>query len=183
MEYIKTPFEGLYVIQPRVFEDDRGYFFESYNKSQEQKAKLKYDWVQDNEAFSQRGVLRGLHYQRGKSSQAKLVRVIQGSVQDVVVDLRPDSKRYGQHYSIILSSENKKQLLVPRGFAHGYLVISEEAIFSYKCDNFYDKSSEGGVLFSDKSLAIPWLLAPSNFIISEKDEVLPEFGNHLGLDL
>lgn len=183
MEYIKTPFEGLYVVQPRVFEDDRGYFFESYKRDRERDAKLNYNWVQDNEAFSERGVLRGLHYQTGSSSQAKLVRVIQGSVQDVVVDLRPQSKRYGQHYSIILSSENKKQLLIPRGFAHGYLVISEEAIFAYKCDNYYNKAAEGGLLFSDPALEIPWLLAQSSFIVSEKDEVLPVFGQHLAVNL
>ena len=179
MEYIETEFEGLYVVQPKVFEDERGYFFESYSEQKEKHSGLSYNWVQDNEAYSEKGVLRGLHYQTGEYCQAKLVRVIVGSVQDVVVDLRPKSKTYGMHYSIVLSAENKKQLLVPRGFAHGYLVLSDTAIFSYKCDNSYHKAAEGGILYSDPQLQIKWLLENQEFLVSEKDQILPHLGDHI----
>lgn len=183
MEYIETDFEGLYVIQPRIFSDARGYFFESYSKQKELDAGLDYNWVQDNEAFSSKGVLRGLHFQIGASAQAKLVRVILGEVQDVVVDIRPESKTYGQYYSILLSAENKKQLLIPKGFAHSYLVTSDEAIFSYKCDNFYDKNAEGGIIYYDKFLDIDWKLSEEEFIVSEKDKILPDFGAHKAIEI
>lgn len=181
MEYIKTEFEGLYIINPKVFKDERGYFFESYSKTKEKNAHLEYSWVQDNEAYSEYGVLRGLHYQTGESCQSKLVRVIHGTVQDVVVDIRPNSKTYGKHLSIILSGENKTQLLVPKGFAHGYVVISPTAIFSYKCDNFYDKLSEGGIHYNDSALGINWDIPPKSIKVSEKDEILPRFGQHKDL--
>ena len=183
MEYLKTEFAGLYVIVPKVFADERGYFFESYSKRNEQGASLKYDWIQDNEAFSERGVLRGLHYQVGSSCQAKLVRIIQGSVLDAVVDLREGSETFGKSFTIELSAENKKQLLVPRGFAHGYLVTSETAIFTYKCDNFYDKQAEGGLIYNDPKLGIDWKMDESEFKVSEKDAILPTFGNQRPIEL
>lgn len=178
MEYIPTEIQDLYVVQPRVFEDERGYFFESYSQQNERAAELQYNWVQDNEAYSERGVLRGLHYQVGAAAQAKLVRVVLGEVQDVVVDLRPESPTYGQHYSIILSAQKKNQLLVPRGFAHGYLVLSEQAIFAYKCDNFYNKSAEGGIIYNDPTIQIPWMIDDMDFKVSEKDRILPQFNAH-----
>ena len=133
------------------------------------------NFVQDNEAFSQRGVLRGLHFQKGEYAQAKLVRVIQGSVLDVVVDLRKNSSSYGKHFSIVLSGENKKQLFVPRGFAHGYSVLENNTIFAYKCDNFYNKESEGGIIYNDSFLNIDWMLEENEIELSEKDKVLPNF--------
>jgi dTDP-4-dehydrorhamnose 3,5-epimerase len=130
-----------------------------------------------NESFSEKGVLRGMHYQVGEYAQAKLVRVIKGIVQDIVVDIRPNSKTFGKHFSIILDEKNKSQLLIPRGFAHGFLVLSETAIFSYKCDNFYDKASEGGIIFSDDFLKLPWEKM-DNYKVSEKDNILPTFEHH-----
>ena len=177
MEYTKTEIEGLYIVQPRIFDDERGYFFESYSKLKEEKSGLDYTWVQDNESFSERGVLRGLHYQCGEYAQAKLVRVIKGEVQDIVVDIREDSPTYGKYFSIILSETNKNQLLVPRGMAHGFLVLSEKAIFSYKCDNFYNKASEGGILYNSTSLSLPWE-SMNDYKVSEKDGILPHFGDH-----
>jgi len=136
------------------------------------------NWVQDNESKSSRGVLRGLHYQCGDHAQAKLVRAIIGEIYDVAVDLRPNSPTYGSYHAEILSSSNKKQMYIPRGFAHGFVVISEEAIFSYKCDNYYDKSSEGGVLYNDPSLSIPWPINADEILVSEKDAILPVLGEH-----
>ena len=183
MNFIPTNIIDLKVIEPNVFEDDRGYFFESYSKSKEQNAGLEYNWVQDNESFSSKGVLRGLHYQTGIHSQAKLVRVIQGSVQDIVVDLRKNSQSFGQHFSIILSAKNKKQLLIPRGFAHGFLVLSDTAIFSYKCDNFYNKESEGSLIYNDPQINIPWEDINTDFIISDKDQIAPSLGKHKPMNL
>lgn len=183
MEYQETGIKDLFVITPRVFEDHRGYFFESYSKKTEELNHLQYNWVQDNEAFSERGVFRGLHYQVGDSCQAKLVRVIQGEVLDVVVDIREKSPTFGQSFSILLSAENKKQLLVPRGFAHGYLVTSETTIFTYKCDNFYDKAAEGGLHYNDPQLKIDWNMPNVTFKVSEKDEVLPFLGKHRSINL
>ncbi len=177
MQYIPTHISGLFVVEPRVFQDERGYFFESYSKVKEQEAGKAYNWVQDNESFSERGVLRGLHYQCGEHAQAKLVRVIKGEVQDIVVDLRKDSKTYGDHFAIELSETNKKQLLIPRGFAHGFLVISETAIFSYKCDNYYHKESEGGIAYNCSTLDLPWKVMET-YTVSEKDQLLPFFGSH-----
>ena len=159
MQITPTGLEGLYVLEPRVFEDDRGYFFESFNQQTLVANELVFDWVQDNEAFSSKGALRGLHYQLPAVAQTKLVRVITGSVLDVAVDIRPQSDTYGQHYSIVLSAENKKQLLVPRGFAHGYHVLEDASIFAYKCDNYYSKEMEAGIAYNDPTLNIDWQLS------------------------
>lgn len=174
----ETKLKGCFIIEPKVFEDKRGYFLESYN--QKTFNKLIGDnivFVQDNESSSSRGVLRGLHFQRGEHAQAKLVRVIKGKVLDVAVDVRPKSPTYGQHVSIELSGENKKQFFVPRGFAHGFVVLSKTALFSYKCDNFYNKASEGGIIYTDSDLAVDWVLPNADLIVSEKDLVLPTFEN------
>lgn len=169
----KTPIPDLLILQPRIFGDERGYFFESYSKQRMEENGLYHDFVQDNQARSTYGVLRGLHYQLAPHSQTKLVRVTEGSVLDVVVDLRKGSPTYGQAYSILLSAENKKQLLVPKGFAHGYVVLSEFAEFSYKCDNFYNKAAEGGLIYNDPALNIDWKVPTDQLIISAKDKVLP----------
>lgn len=179
MPFIDTDFPGLKIFEPRVFEDDRGYFYEAFNQNAFDEAGITLPFVQDNQALSSYGVLRGLHYQVGKYAQAKLVRVIQGEVLDVVVDIRPNSPMYGKHYSIILNEQNKKQLYVPRGFAHGYAVLSETAIFFYKCDNFYSRESEGGVAFNDPQLNIDWKMDIEKALLSEKDKVQPLFGKHL----
>jgi dTDP-4-dehydrorhamnose 3,5-epimerase len=177
--FTETGIEGLIIFEPKVWGDDRGYFFESYNYDVFRKAGINSIFVQDNQSRSTRGVLRGLHYQRGAYAQAKLVRCIEGEVLDVVVDIREGSPTYGQSMSILLSAENKKQLYIPRGFAHGFLVLSETAEFFYKCDNFYSKESEGGVLFNDPALNIDWQFDLSLALLSEKDKVNPTFGNHL----
>ena len=173
-----TSIEGLRIFEPRIFGDERGYFYEVYNAATWKEAGVADDFVQDNQAYSGRGVLRGLHYQRGEAAQAKLVRVIEGEVLDVAVDLRPDSPTYGKHHSILLSGENKLQFYVPRGFAHGYVVLSETALFAYKCDNFYAPSTEGGVRWDDPALGIDWRIDAGEVQLSEKDEVLPAFGEH-----
>ncbi len=183
MKITTNPIEGVYIIEPNVFGDDRGYFMESYSKSALAELGITNDFVQDNEAYSTKGVLRGLHYQCGENAQAKLVRVIQGEVLDVIVDVRPESKTYGQHFGIRLSAANKKQMLVPRGMAHGYIVLSETAIFAYKCDNGYNKESEGGLLYNDPKMKIDWILDPSTFVVSEKDIILPVFGEHKPINL
>ena len=183
MKITTNTIDGVYIIEPNVFGDDRGYFMESYSKSMLAELGITNDFVQDNEAFSTKGVLRGLHYQCGEHAQAKLVRVIQGEVLDVIVDVRPNSKSYGEHLAIRLSGANKKQMLVPRGMAHGYIVLSDTAIFAYKCDNGYNKASEGGLLFNDPKLKIDWILDPSSFLVSEKDTVLPVFGEHKPINL
>lgn len=175
MSFHKTPIQDLIVFEPAVFRDERGYFFESYNQRVWAEAGVEIDFVQDNQARSTRGVLRGLHYQTGEMAQAKLVRVVEGEVLDVAVDLREHSPTLGQWYSIRLSAENKRQLLVPRGFAHGYLVLSETAEFAYKCDNFYSKAHEGGVRFDDPVLGIDWEFDLEHVLVSEKDLALPGF--------
>lgn len=174
-----TPIKGLLLFEPRVFHDERGYFFESYNQQTWSEAGAHSVFVQDNEAHSTYGVLRGLHYQTGEAAQAKLVRVVAGEVLDVAVDLRPGSETYGQWYSVRLSAENKRQLLVPRGFAHGYVVLSESAEFVYKCDNFYSKAHEGGLRYDDPTLNIDWEIDLKKVIVSDKDKALPLFGAHL----
>lgn len=175
MNVTETPLKDCFVVKPTIFGDARGYFFESFNsKTFAEKTGLEVNFVQDNEAFSNRGVLRGLHFQKGASAQAKLVRVIKGKVLDVAVDVRPNSETYGKFFSIILSEENKKQLFVPRGFAHGYSVLEDNTIFAYKCDNFYDKTSEGGIIYNDSDLQIDWMLEPSEIVLSEKDKLLPK---------
>lgn len=178
MPITATAIEGLIVFEPQVWGDDRGYFFEAFNVKVFEEMGVTRPFVQDNQAFSSYGVLRGLHYQVPPFAQAKLVRVLQGEVLDVVVDCRADSPTYGESYSIILSEENKKQLYVPRGFAHGYVVLSETAVFFYKCDNYYSKAHEGGVLYNDPKLNIDWRIDPKAAILSEKDKILPLFGDH-----
>lgn len=171
--------EGILIFTPRIFTDDRGYFYESFRADQYADFGIIKPFVQENQAYSTRGALRGLHYQTGEMAQAKLVRVIVGEVLDVAVDLRPTSKTYGKVYSIILSGDNHKQMYVPRGFAHGYLVLSDEAIFTYKCDNYYSKQHEGGIRYDDPLLNIDWQMEDAELILSEKDLEVPYFGNHM----
>ena len=178
MKFIKTAIPSVFIIEPSVFGDDRGYFFESFNQNKfSELIGQEINFVQDNESFSSKGVLRGLHFQAGDYAQAKLVRVVKGTVLDVVVDMRKESSTFSKHFSIELSEDNKKQLFVPRGFAHGFIVLSQTAIFSYKCDNFYDKASEKGLRYDDPSLGIDWCLPAKEFIVSEKDLVLPTLSN------
>ncbi len=178
MNFIPTKLEGCFVIEPKIFNDERGYFLESFNENTFQKGiGQPVHFVQDNQSFSSKGVLRGLHYQTGEHAQAKLVRVLQGEVLDVVADIRPDSKTYGESFSVVLSGENQKQFFIPRGFAHGFLVLSDTATFFYKCDNFYNKESEGGIIYNDKSLNIDWQFSNAELLISEKDAILPTIEN------
>jgi dTDP-4-dehydrorhamnose 3,5-epimerase len=178
MNFIPTKLEGCFVIEPKIFNDERGYFLESYNEKTFQNGiGQPVQFVQDNQSYSSKGVLRGLHYQTGEHAQAKLVRVLQGEVLDVVVDIRPNSKTYGETFSVVLSGENQKQFYIPRGFAHGFLVLSETATFFYKCDNFYNKESEGGIIYNDKSLNIDWQFSNDELLISEKDAILPTIEN------
>ncbi|GAA4802379.1 dTDP-4-dehydrorhamnose 3,5-epimerase [Litoribaculum gwangyangense] len=178
MKVIETNLKGCYIIEPKIFEDKRGYFFESFNNDKfNELISSNIKFIQDNESFSSKGVLRGLHYQRGEFAQAKLVRVVKGSVLDVAVDLRKNSPTFGEHFKIELNEYNKMQLFIPRGFAHGFLVLSETAIFSYKCDNLYNKESEGGIIFNDPELNINWQMQDEELIISEKDIVLPPLKN------
>ena len=176
MEVFNTPLEGCSVLSPNIFSDDRGHFLESYKKTLiDDFLGYEVEFVQDNESFSSKGILRGLHFQKGVYAQAKLVRVVQGAVLDVAVDLRLESPTYGQHFSIELSSENKKQLFIPRGFAHGFVVLSDTALFSYKCDNYYNKASESGIIYNDPTLNIDWKLPDDQLQLSEKDLQLPKF--------
>jgi len=169
----ETKLKGCFILEPTVFKDSRGYFFESFNQQKfNESIGLNINFIQDNESFSSKGVLRGLHYQIGKYAQAKLVRVIKGNVLDIAVDLRNNSPTFGEYVSIELSEDNKAQLFIPRGFAHGFVVLSDTAIFSYKCDNFYNKQSEGGIIYNDKDLNIDWILSENDFIVSEKDLLL-----------
>jgi dTDP-4-dehydrorhamnose 3,5-epimerase len=172
----ETPLKDCYVVRPRVFEDERGYFFESYNEGFFKDTPLEpYRWVQDNESKSYKGVLRGLHFQKGIHSQAKLVRVIIGEVYDVAVDLRKNSPTFGKHHGVLLNDKSKTQYLVPRGFAHGFLVLSEFVIFSYKCDNLYNPYADSGVLYNDEELNIQWPVLETPYLLSEKDKSLPAF--------
>jgi len=174
MNFIATKLEGCFIIEPKIIADDRGYFMESFNEQTFQNGVGQaVHFVQDNQSFSTKGVLRGLHYQTGEHAQAKLVRVLSGEVLDVAVDIRPESKTYGQYVSVVLNAENQKQFFVPRGFAHGFLVLSESATFFYKCDNFYNKESEGGLLYNDPELNINWDFPEATLIISEKDKIQP----------
>jgi|TARA_B110000093_G_C12921715_1_gene389461 dTDP-4-dehydrorhamnose 3,5-epimerase len=178
MTATETKLKGCFIIEPQVFKDNRGYFFESFNQdSFNELIGEAIDFVQDNESFSSKGVLRGLHFQTGDYAQAKLVRVVKGKVLDVVVDMRKNSPTFSKHFSIELSEENKTQLFVPKGFAHGFIVLSETATFSYKCDNFYDKASEQGLRYDDPSLGIDWKLPSNELIVSDKDLVLPTLSN------
>lgn len=174
MQIITTGIDGLFIIKPKVFGDDRGYFFESFSKRDfEAAVGVSVDFVQDNQAMSRYGVVRGLHFQRGRHAQAKLVRVSQGRVLDVAVDLRAGSPTFGQHFAVELSDENFMQFFIPRGFAHGYAVLSDTAIFQYKTDNYYCPESEGAILWCDPQLAIDWQLPADDIILSEKDKRNP----------
>lgn len=169
MEYLMTEIEGVWILEPKVFGDSRGYFMESYKKIDFEQHIGRVDFVQDNESKSSYGVLRGLHYQKGEASQAKLVRVIQGRVLDVAVDLRKSSPTFGKHIMVELSDENHRQFFIPRGFAHGFLVLSKEAIFSYKVDNIYSPEDECSIHFNDPTLNIQWPIAESEMLLSQKD--------------
>jgi dTDP-4-dehydrorhamnose 3,5-epimerase len=175
MPFVDTGFSGLKIFEPRVFVDSRGYFFESFNRKTFQQAGIETEFVQDNESKSQRGVLRGLHYQLDPMAQAKLVRVVEGEVLDVAVDIRKGSPTFGRTFAVLISAENKKQLFIPRGFAHGFSVVSETCIFQYKCDNYYSKESEGGIIFNDSDLNIDWHIDLNSALVSDKDKVLPTF--------
>ena len=176
MKLQKTPLEDCYIIEPTVFEDERGYFYEKYNqKIFEELSGIEGHFVQDNISKSSYGVLRGIHLQKGEYAQAKLVSCLEGAVWDVAVDLRKDSKTFGKWFGIELNAENRLQLYVPRGFGHGFSVISETAIFAYKCDNYYHKNAESGIMYNDADLNIDWKLAEQDIIISEKDQILPFF--------
>lgn len=178
MKYTETKLKGCFILEPKIIKDERGYFIESFNeRTFNEGIGQKVTFVQDNQSFSIKGVLRGLHYQCGEHAQAKLVRVLHGEVLDVAVDLRPNSETFGQYEAVLLSAENQKQFFVPRGFAHGFLVLSETATFFYKCDNFYNKESEGGLIYNDKTVNIDWNFPFQDLIISDKDKVLPNLQN------
>jgi len=173
MKITKTALDGVVIIEPQVFEDARGYFFESWNKAKMEEAGLNYDFIQDNQSKSCYGTIRGIHFQKGEFSQAKLVRVLQGTVLDVAVDLRKDSKTFGQHVAVELSAGNNRQLMIPRGFGHGFSVLTPTAVFAYKCDNVYNKASEAGIRFDDPALGIDWKVKPEEAVLSDKDKILP----------
>jgi dTDP-4-dehydrorhamnose 3,5-epimerase len=178
MNFIPTKLEGCFVIEPKVIRDERGYFMESFNEKTFQiGVGSEVHFVQDNQSFSSKGVLRGLHYQTGEHAQAKLVRVLDGEVLDVAVDIRPNSPTFGDYEAVLLSGENQKQFFVPRGFAHGFLVLSQTATFFYKCDNFYNKESEGGIIFNDSTLNIDWQFPEKELLISDKDKIQPTLEN------
>lgn len=175
MKLIPTPLKDCYVIEPTIFEDERGYFIEKYNEKRfEELTGLNGHFVQDNISKSSYGVLRGIHLQKGEHAQAKLVSCLEGRVWDVAVDLRPDSPTFGEWFGVELSAENKLQMYVPRGFGHGFTVLSETAIFSYKCDNFYQKSAEGGCIWNDNAINIDWKIPPEDIILSDKDKEMPD---------
>ena len=174
MKFTETKLKGCFILESKIIQDERGYFMESFNEKIFQEGiGQKVTFVQDNQSFSTKGVLRGLHYQCGEHAQSKLVRVLQGEVLDVAVDLRPNSETYGQYEAVLLSGENQKQFFIPRGFAHGFLVLSKTATFFYKCDNFYNKESEGGLIYNDETVNINWNFPLEELLISEKDQVLP----------
>lgn len=175
MDFFNPSIKGLVVLTPRVFKDNRGYFYESYNQRTWKEAGIETDFVQDNESFSTQNTLRGLHYQKPPFAQAKLVRVLEGTVWDVAVDLRKSSPTFGQWFGVELSAENKKQFYIPRGFAHGFSVLTPTAKFAYKCDNFYNKESEGAIRFDDPELAIDWKIDLTQAVLSEKDLKNPLF--------
>lgn len=174
MKVEETPLKDCFLIHNTIFTDERGYFFESFNaRTFYEKAGVKVDFVQDNQSHSVKGVLRGLHFQKGEFAQAKLVRVLKGAVLDVAVDLRRSSPSFGKSYAVVLSEESQTQLFIPRGFAHGFLVLSDEVDFFYKCDNFYNKISEGGIIYNDPEINIDWQMQPEDLILSSKDLKLP----------
>ena len=174
LSFIKTEIEGVYIIEPKVCGDNRGYFMETYSERDFKEACLDYVFVQDNQSKSRKGVLRGLHFQK-KHPQSKLVRVIKGEVFDVAVDLRKGSKTYGKWVGVLLSEENKRQFMIPKGFAHGFLVISDEAEFTYKCDDFYHPEDEGGIMWNDPDIGIDWPKIEGEILLSEKDKLHPSF--------
>ncbi len=176
MPFTTCDIPGLIIVEPKIFEDSRGYFFEAYNQAVFQQNGINCNFVQDNQSKSSYGVIRGLHYQLNPYAQSKLVRVLDGIILDVAVDIRKGSPTYGKHFSIELSAENKKQLFIPAGFAHGFSVLSETAVVMYKCDALYNKQSEGGIRFDDADLNIDWKVDPSQAVVSEKDIQLPSFG-------
>ena len=169
MEVIKTDIEGLVIIEPKVFKDARGYFFESFSQREFEEKVRKVNFVQDNESMSSYGVMRGLHFQRPPYTQSKLVRCVKGSVLDVAVDIRKGSPTYGKHVAVLLTEDNHRQFFVPRGFAHGFAVLSETAVFQYKCDNFYAPQADGGINIKDESLGLDWQIPVENVVLSEKD--------------
>lgn len=173
MEIINTAIDGVVIIEPRIFTDARGYFFESYSKREFDEKVCPVDFVQDNESCSTRGVMRGLHFQRPPFTQAKLVRCVKGRVLDVAVDIRKGSPTYGKHVAVELSEENHRQFFVPRGFAHGFAVLSDVAVFQYKCDNYYAPQADGGISIADASLGIDWQIDPAEALLSEKDTKHP----------
>jgi len=175
MPFIETDIEGLLIFEPKVFADNRGYFFEAYNEKDFSEAGIDIKFVQDNQSRSSFGVIRGLHYQQNPYAQAKLVRVLEGKIVDVAVDIRKGSSTFGKHFSVELSAENKRQLFLPAGFAHGFSVVSNTAIVLYKCNEFYNKESEGGIRFDDADLNIDWQIPPGEELVSEKDLQLPAF--------
>lgn len=185
MNVIKTEIEGVVIIEPRIFKDARGYFFESYSKRNFDREVRPVDFVQDNESMSTRGVMRGLHFQRPPFTQSKLVRCVRGRVLDVAVDIRRNSPTYGRHVAVELSEDNHRQFFVPRGFAHGFAVLSDVAVFQYKCDNYYAPESDGGISIADASLGIDWRLDPSEAILSDKDmrhPLLKDFDTPFDID-
>lgn len=169
MEVINTEIEGVVIVQPRIFRDSRGYFFESYSKREFDEKVRRVDFVQDNESCSTHGVMRGLHFQCPPYSQSKLVRCVKGAVLDVAVDIRKGSPTYGRHVAVELTEDNRRQLFIPRGFAHGFAVLSDMAVFQYKCDNYYHPEAEGGISIRDKSIGIDWRIDDSQSVLSEKD--------------
>jgi len=173
MEIIQTDIEGVVIIEPRIFKDDRGYFFESYSQREFDEKVMPIKFIQDNESKSSYGVLRGLHFQKGEYSQSKLVRVIKGSVLDVAVDIRKGSPTFGKYAAVELTGENHRQFFIPRGFAHGFSVLSDEVVFQYKCDNFYAPQSEGALAWNDPDLGIDWKVPADKVILSEKDKKHP----------
>ncbi len=175
MKVTSTKFQGLFILEPEVIQDHRGYFMESYSHKKLKIFDIDYNFVQDNQSKSSYGVLRGLHFQNPPYAQTKLIRAISGSILDAVVDIRKSSKTYGQHFAIELSSENKRQLLVPKGFAHGFSVLSETAEILYKCDNYYNKESEGGLMFDDPAFNIDWNISRNEILLSSKDQKYESF--------
>lgn len=186
MDVLKTAIEGVVILEPRVYKDARGYFFESFSQKEFESKVRNVNFVQDNQSKSTRGVLRGLHFQAPPFSQSKLVRCVSGKVLDVAVDIRKGSPTYGKHVAVELSEENQRQLFIPRGFAHGFAVLSDEAVFQYKCDNYYEPSSEGGISILDKSLGIDWGVSFQDAVLSEKDTKHPlmkDFESPFSLDM
>lgn len=178
LELENTPLQDCFILKPAVFKDHRGTFYESYNRDRfEETTGLNIQFIQDNQSTSRKGVLRGFHFQKGRFGQSKLVRTVSGKVLDVVVDIRPDSPTFGKSYKVVLSNENKIQLFVPAGFAHAFLTLSESSVFAYKCDQYYNKESEAGIIWNDPSLEIDWDFPEDQIILSEKDAALPTLKN------